>query len=104
MKITLRRGSTVALAGALLAVLASCVSGPYDGSVDVSYGVGYYEPGGHVYGGWPSRYYVAPPRGDHDRDQHIQSAHEGNRPPQPAYRPAPPNHQAPSLPPRRPQH
>jgi hypothetical protein len=48
----------------LLAVLSACVVGPgYDGSVDVGYVGGFYEPYGYDYGGWGGRYRVGPPRG-----------------------------------------
>jgi hypothetical protein len=99
MKITFRRWSTGALAAGLLAFLAGCVAtvGGYD-SMEGSYGVGYYEPYGHVYGAWPSSYHVAPPRRDRDRDAQIRSPREGSRSPRPAYRPAPPSRGLPSLP------
>jgi hypothetical protein len=99
MNVTLRIRSKVLLAAASLVVLAACVAGPgYDGgtTVAVAYGVGYYEPHGYVYGGYPSHYHVAPPPVNHDRDAWVRASHEGNR----SYRPAPQGRPAPSLPSR----
>ena len=103
MNITLRPRSKVLLAAASLVVLAACVATPgYDGgsSVSVGYSVGFYEPHGYVYGGYPSHYHVAPPPVNRDRDAYVRASHEGARPFQPAYRPAPPSRPAPSLPSR----
>ncbi len=98
MKITYRRWAIGALAAALLAVLSGCVATVDDGRRG-GYGVGYYEPYGQPYGGWPSGYHVAPPRGDRDRDTHSSPAREENR--SRKYRPADSSRPVPSLPSKR---
>ncbi len=100
MRATLRLMSKIVLAAASLAVMAGCVATPgYGGSsIEVGYSVGFYEPAGYVYGDWPSSYHVAPPRPDHDRNAYVGASHPGRSPSRPAYRPAPPSRQLPSLP------
>jgi hypothetical protein len=96
MSIVLRLLAASALGIVLLTFLSACVvpGGGYEGSVGV-YGVSYYEPAGHEYGGWAPGYHVGPPRGgdphpDRGRDQASARA----------YRPAPASRPVPSIPTR----
>ena len=63
------------------------------------YGVGYYEPYGQPYGGWPSGYHVAPPRGDRDRETQSRPPREKER--SRKYRPAEASRPVSSLPSKR---
>ena len=82
MKIALIRWSIRALIVVISLALAGCVVGGYGGGYGyddrstVGYGVGYYEPSGHDYGGWGPGYQAGPPPHggyDHPCDRiHIQ--------------------------------
>lgn len=98
MKITYRRWAIGALTAALLAVLSGCVATVDDGRG--GYGVGYYEPYGQPYGGWPSGYHVAPPRGDRDRKTHSRPEARAKTS-RKTYRPAESSRPVPSLPSKR---
>jgi hypothetical protein len=106
MKITYRRWAIGALTAALFAVLSGCIAtvGDYDRRGEGGYGVGYYEPYGDVYGGWPSGYHVGPPRGDRARETQSRPARESSRSSKPAYRPAPESRPLPTLPSKRRSH
>lgn len=91
-----RRRAIGALTAALLAVLSGCVATVDDGPRG-GYGVGYYEPYGQPYGGWPAGYHVAPPRGDRDRETHSRPEENRSR----KYRPADSSRPVPSLPSKR---
>jgi hypothetical protein len=95
MSMVLRLGTVNALGIALLTFLSACVvpGGGYERSAGVTYGVNYYEPSGHAYGGWAPGYKVGPPRGG---DLHPSPAHYEASPH--AYRPAPPSRPMPSIP------
>ena len=95
MSIVLRLCAASALGIVLLTFLFACVvpGGEYERSAGVAYGVNYYEPSGHTYGGWPPGYKVAPPRGG---DPHAE--HARYEAPPHAYRPTPPSRPIPSIP------
>jgi hypothetical protein len=97
MSIVLRLGAASAVGVVLLTFVSACVvpGEGYERSSGVAYGVNYYEPSGHAYGGWPPGYKVAPPRGG---DPHAE--HARYEPPPQAYRPAPSSRQLPSIPTR----
>jgi len=110
MTAILRRWPLLLLGGVAVAAFAlvsapGCVAsgGAYVAEPDGEY---YYDaPGYVVYDGWGPTYYVGPPRGGHDHDHHYDHHDDhhdnhggGGHPRQPAYRPAPPSHAAPSIP------
>jgi hypothetical protein len=90
MNINANRWMAAALGALALTMLYACaVSGVgVDGSVDVGYVGGYYEPYGYDYGGWGGGYRVGPGRGGDRRGDH----------PSHSYRPAPASHPTPSIP------
>lgn len=86
MRIVPQRWQVRALGFVLLTVLSGCVAsgGGYVGGV--------YEPSGYDYDGWGRGYHVAPSRRGERRPE---------RPSAPAFRPAPRDRPAPSIPTRR---
>jgi hypothetical protein len=86
-------GPAVAIAVATGCVASVGGGGRYDDSVDVSYGVGFYEPYGYDYGGWGPGYRVGPSRGGENRRDRAGRAYHA---PQPSRRtPSIPTHSRP---------
>jgi hypothetical protein len=97
MKIARIRRSILALVVVISLALGGCVVGGYGGGYGyddrstVGYGVGYYEPSGHDYGGWGPGYHAGPPpRGGYEHPAQSDS--------HPAYHPASPSRSVPSIP------
>jgi hypothetical protein len=98
MSVMLRHWAASGLGIVLLTFLSACVvpGGGYERSAGVAYGVNYYEPSGHAYGGWAPGYKVGPPpRGG---DPHPSPAHYEASPQ--ASRAAAPSRPTPSIPTR----
>ena len=96
MKTLLLRSLMAGLSLAFLLTVGRCATADY-GDGGAAYGVDYYEPSGYVYGQWHEGYRVAPPRG---HEEHREARPEHREAAKPAYRPAPANRPAPSIPSR----